>query len=268
MSTVRVDVVGWRWCSGAVRSRRVAGPEPRASAVLAAGSAASAAARARARASACSASSRRARWATARSRRARAASSRHCRERSTIPPGKVPLSNVDVFIPNAALAQYADGPACDTCSDGAVGLAGRADQDRHRRAASRSGNSSADVPVGSNIPLVIQVGRWRREVTIAPSPPAPTRARRRRHDAPAAQPERGPPAEDRAHHRRRRRARVPAAQDRHLRFRVHARIGQRAGQLLRRHRRHEQVQRDAGRRELHARSRPGGTTPPTCASTT
>ena len=32
------------------------------------------------------------------------------------PAGKVPLSNVDVFIPNAALAQYVDGPACDTCS--------------------------------------------------------------------------------------------------------------------------------------------------------
>ena len=32
------------------------------------------------------------------------------------PAGKVPLSNVDVFVPNTALADYTDGPACDTCA--------------------------------------------------------------------------------------------------------------------------------------------------------
>jgi hypothetical protein len=82
------------------------------------------------------------------------------------PAGKVPLANVDVFIPNAPLAQYTDGPACDTC---AMALSG-SPVVRTKTDATGSftlGNSSADVPVGSNIPLVFQVGRWRREVTIA-----------------------------------------------------------------------------------------------------
>ena len=81
------------------------------------------------------------------------------------PAGKVPLSNVDVFIPNAALAQYVDGPACDTCSmalSGSPVVRTKTDTAGHFTL----GNSSADVPVGSNIPLVIQVGRWRREVTV------------------------------------------------------------------------------------------------------
>jgi hypothetical protein len=79
---------------------------------------------------------------------------------------KVPLSNVDVFIPNAALAQYTDGPACDTCAmalSGSPVVRTKTDTAGHFTL----GNSSADVPVGSNIPLVIQVGRWRREATIS-----------------------------------------------------------------------------------------------------
>jgi hypothetical protein len=82
------------------------------------------------------------------------------------PAGKVPLSNVDVFIPNAALAQYVDGPACDTCSmalSGSPVVRTKTDTAGHFTL----GNSSADVPVGSNIPLVVQVGRWRREVTVS-----------------------------------------------------------------------------------------------------
>jgi len=82
------------------------------------------------------------------------------------PAGKVPLSNVDVFIPNAALAPYTDGPACDTCATALSGspvVRTKTDTAGHFTL----GNSSADVPVGSNIPLVIQVGRWRREATIS-----------------------------------------------------------------------------------------------------
>jgi hypothetical protein len=81
------------------------------------------------------------------------------------PAGKVPLPNVDVFVPNMALADYTDGPACDTC---AMALSGapvvRAKTDTMGNFT--LGDSSADVPVGSGIPLVIQVGRWRRQVTI------------------------------------------------------------------------------------------------------
>src|SRR3954447_23665102 len=75
------------------------------------------------------------------------------------PAGKVPLPNVDVFIPNAPLAPYTDGPACDTC---AMLLSG-APVVRAKTDATGSftlGDSSSDVPVGTGIPLVIQVGRW------------------------------------------------------------------------------------------------------------
>ena len=112
--------------------------------------------------------------------------------------------------------------ACDTCATALSGMPIVQDQDRRGRATSRWVTRARTCPWAANIPLVIQVGklaargddRERRRVRRHA-------ADRRRHDAPAAQPERGPPAEDRAHHRRRRRARVPAAQDRHRRQRVH-----------------------------------------------
>jgi hypothetical protein len=81
------------------------------------------------------------------------------------PAGKVPLSNVDVFIPNAPLADYVDGPACDTC---AMALSGSPVVKTKTDTAGNFtlGTSASDVPAGSSIPLVIQVGRWRRQVTI------------------------------------------------------------------------------------------------------
>jgi len=81
------------------------------------------------------------------------------------PAGKVPLSNVDVFIPNTALADYTDGPACDTC---AMALSGSPVVKTKTDTAGNFslGTTASDVPAGSNIPLVIQVGRWRRQVTI------------------------------------------------------------------------------------------------------
>ena len=81
------------------------------------------------------------------------------------PAGKVPLPNVDVFVPNKALADYVDGPACDTCAmalSGAPVVHAKTDTMGNFTL----GDSSADVPVGSGIPLVIQVGRWRRQVTV------------------------------------------------------------------------------------------------------
>jgi hypothetical protein len=81
------------------------------------------------------------------------------------PAGKVPLSNVDVFIPNTALADYTDGPACDTC---AMALSGSpvVKTKTDTSGSFTLGTTASDVPAGSNIPLVIQVGRWRRQVTI------------------------------------------------------------------------------------------------------
>jgi hypothetical protein len=81
------------------------------------------------------------------------------------PAGKVPLPNVDVFVPNTALADYTDGPACDTCAmalSGAPVVRVKTDTAGHFTL----GDGKADVPVGSGIPLVVQVGRWRRQVTV------------------------------------------------------------------------------------------------------
>ena len=168
------------------------------------------------------------------------------------PAGKVPLSNVDVYVPNAALAAVQRRPACDTCA-----LRCRASRSCARRPTPRGsfvlGDARRDVPVGRQH----AAGDPGRQVAPrgrdpAASPPAPTTPLDAEPDPPAAQPERGSPAQDRAHHRRRRRARVPAAQDRHRRLRVHARGGQRAGQPLRRRRRRRRVRRRARRRDVHA----------------
>jgi hypothetical protein len=77
------------------------------------------------------------------------------------PAGKVPLYNVIVYIPNADLKDITTGATCDQCG------------------ASVSGNPLAsaltdkdgkftleDVPVGTDIPLVMQVGKWRRKITL------------------------------------------------------------------------------------------------------
>ena len=81
------------------------------------------------------------------------------------PAGKVPLYNVDVYIPNAALSDFTDGPSCDTCAN-------RTSGDPVLKAVTDAtgsftlGTSSNDVPVGAGIPLVMQVGKWRREVML------------------------------------------------------------------------------------------------------
>jgi len=77
------------------------------------------------------------------------------------PAGKVPLYNVITYVPNAALADFMDGPSCDRCDTSLSG-------DPIVRATTDAAGkfTLSDVPVGDNIPLVIQVGKWRRQVTI------------------------------------------------------------------------------------------------------
>jgi hypothetical protein len=81
------------------------------------------------------------------------------------PAGKVPLYNVDVFIPNRPLPSFTDGPSCGSCSDRFAG------SPIVQATTDTAGNftlgvMTADVPVGVDIPLVFQIGKWRREVTI------------------------------------------------------------------------------------------------------
>ena len=77
------------------------------------------------------------------------------------PNGTDPLPNVLVFVPNAALTAMTPGVSCPVpgaAPDGAplVGTTTAADGTFHL----------VNVPVGSSIPLVIQSGRWRRQVTV------------------------------------------------------------------------------------------------------
>ena len=77
------------------------------------------------------------------------------------PAGKTPLYNVVVYVPNEPLAEIRTGASCDTCSSPYSG--------RPIAAAltDAAGHFSVEhMPVGDNIPLVIQVGKWRRAVTI------------------------------------------------------------------------------------------------------
>ncbi len=77
------------------------------------------------------------------------------------PAGVTPLYNAVAYVPNAALDPIPTGASCDRCN---VTLSGKpiaaALSDVNGRF------TLENVPTGTNIPLVIQVGKWRRQVTI------------------------------------------------------------------------------------------------------
>jgi hypothetical protein len=77
------------------------------------------------------------------------------------PAGKVPLYNVVVYVPNRALGDIPTGATCETCSSPfsgqpiAVGLSGP------------DGRFVVnDAPSGDDVPLVVQVGKWRRQIIV------------------------------------------------------------------------------------------------------
>jgi hypothetical protein len=77
------------------------------------------------------------------------------------PAGRVPLYNVLVFIPNVPLDPIPTGPTCDRCDTPVSGKPVTSALSDTR------GEFVLDnVPVGTDIPLVVQVGKWRREIKI------------------------------------------------------------------------------------------------------
>ena len=121
-----------------------------------------------------------------------------------------------------ALTAIHRGVTCDRCGL-LFGRAGR------RTTSDAQGKFKLEgIPAGVNVPLVFQIGKWRRQVTV------PERRRlhghcahRREPDAPAARFERRTHSADCDHHRKRRRAGMLRAANRHRRHRVHQRRGRR-----------------------------------------
>lgn len=83
----------------------------------------------------------------------------------TIPAGTMPLPGVLVFVPTEALAPITHGPECYRCDadlSGAPLVRALTDV--------RGQFTLENVPVGADIPLVLQVGKWRRQIVV-PSVP-------------------------------------------------------------------------------------------------
>ena len=77
------------------------------------------------------------------------------------PNGTLPLYNAIVYVPNAALDPVTHGATCDKCGSSVSGSpVATAITD------TRGQFVLENVPVGDSIPLVVQVGKWRRQVSI------------------------------------------------------------------------------------------------------
>lgn len=77
------------------------------------------------------------------------------------PSGTVPLYNAVVYVPNEKLAPFTEGVSCDKCGTTPSGKPiTTALTDAHGHFELKN------VPVGVDVPVVVQIGRWRRQVTV------------------------------------------------------------------------------------------------------
>jgi hypothetical protein len=98
-------------------------------------------------------------------------------ERTTVsgtifdPAGQTALYNITVYVPNADLDPIKDGPSCDPCdpNTGTSLLSGKPVVFTKTGTDGKfilGKTTQVDVPAGTNIPMVIQVGKWQRKVLI------------------------------------------------------------------------------------------------------
>jgi len=76
------------------------------------------------------------------------------------PAGKIPLYNVVVYVPNAPVVPFTEGASCDRCGASIVNPVTSAITDE------TGSFVLQNAPSGANVPLVIQVGKWRRQIMI------------------------------------------------------------------------------------------------------
>lgn len=76
------------------------------------------------------------------------------------PAGMLPLSNALVYVPLGPVPPLATGASCNRCDQA------RLDQVSAALTRPDGRFNVPDMPVGADIPLVIQVGKWRRQITI------------------------------------------------------------------------------------------------------
>lgn len=77
------------------------------------------------------------------------------------PNATLPLPNVEVYVPDAAVEAFVDGPDAPRCDEPPSGhpvVATLTDANGHF--------VLANVPVTSDLPLVIVAGKWRRQITV------------------------------------------------------------------------------------------------------
>lgn len=76
------------------------------------------------------------------------------------PNGTLPLYNAIVYVPNKPLDAVPEGASCDRCGFVSGEPITTALTDTHGRFLLKG------VPVGKDVPLVVQVGKWRRELVV------------------------------------------------------------------------------------------------------
>ena len=77
------------------------------------------------------------------------------------PNGTLPLYGVNVYIPASDPGPLPDGAVCDRCANGLPGgswVATTTDEAGHF--------TLVDVPATDNVPLIIQTGKWRKQLTL------------------------------------------------------------------------------------------------------
>src|SRR5262245_21889810 len=78
------------------------------------------------------------------------------------PNGTLPLYGVSVYVPNSDPGAFTPGASCSRCSDGLPGnpvVTATTDE---------AGKFTlSGVPSGPNIPVVITIGKWRRQLVLS-----------------------------------------------------------------------------------------------------